>query len=69
MSDVHPILEGILQSHGLCPIPSPAKKLLSDIHWLIHDACFALSEGRQDEAKKMLAKADQLSHDEGDLIK
>jgi hypothetical protein len=69
MNKIHPILEDILQSHGICPTLSPAKKLLSDIHWLIHDACVAMSEGNQDEAEALLARADQLAHDEGDLIK
>lgn len=52
-----------------CPVLSPARRLLDEIHWLIHDACFALSQGQQDEAKALLLKADILSHDEGDLIK
>jgi hypothetical protein len=67
MHKVHPIFEGICES--ICPTISPAKRLMSEIHWLIHDACFSLSQGNLSEAKELLAKADQLSHDDEGLIK
>lgn len=69
MTQIHPLFESILETHGICPVLSPAKKLMSEVHWLIHEASFAISEGRIDEAKELLAKADQLSHDDQGLIK
>lgn len=36
---------------------------MNKIHWMIHEACYAISHGNTDEAQKILAKADKLSHD------
>lgn len=33
------------------------------VHWLIHDASFAISQGNLDQAKSSLAIADQMTHD------
>ena len=37
---------------------------LEKIHWLIHDASYAITQGNPDEAKKLLAEADQMCHEE-----
>lgn len=36
---------------------------ITKIHWLIHDACFAIKEGKTEEAQKLLSQADAISHD------
>lgn len=44
---------------------NPDPKSQSDIeklHWMIHEACYAISQGKTEEAHKILVEADQLSH-------
>lgn len=43
--------------------PVVVKSKALEAHWLVHHACFAISENKLEEAQKMLAEADQILHD------
>jgi len=58
-----------VSEYANCPVLSPGKALLNKIHWLIHDASFALSMGDIPQAQSLLAEADRLSHDSEDMVK
>jgi hypothetical protein len=40
-------------------VESPMEK----IHWMIHEASYQISLGNMEEAKNILANADQFAHD------
>lgn len=37
--------------------------IMERVHWLIHDACFAISNGNMPGARDILTTADQLTHE------
>jgi hypothetical protein len=52
----------------MCPVLTPAQKLMAKIHELIHEASFALSTGEIDKVSGILAEVDKLSHDNEGII-
>jgi hypothetical protein len=39
------------------------ESVVEKLHWMIHEASYEISQGNLEAAKKILADADQLSHD------